>query len=184
MPTQTARSRIALELLLEFVVIIMGVLVALAANEWRESRADDTLVATVLTAVRAEVAANREELGRAIALREQQIEDVRNGEGVSLQAGFLRDAAWGTAQATGAAALLDFRVASALSEIHESHLDYQRTVDSARELIYFAEVLGPLFLENPSPEDFRGFTSVLSDMLEQERGLLALYEQLGELVGP
>jgi hypothetical protein len=90
-------------LAIEIGIIVVGVLVALAATQWGQRRADGRLVAATVQAVRGEMAANVDALTRALELRSSQIERFRSGAtgGAALQAAFLRTDAWETAQSVG-----------------------------------------------------------------------------------
>lgn len=171
---------------LEIGVIVLAVLLALAADQWRQGRADDRLAEATVQAVRSEMAANVNALTRALETRNTQIELFRNGgEGqFSLQAAFLRTDAWETAQSVGAAPLLDFDLISKLSEIHQLQLEYQWQSRTAGQIVAYAQVFAPLFVEvEDARAMFSGFVQVLYDMRSLESSLLARYEELGELIG-
>lgn len=71
-------------LLLEIGVIVFSVLVALAANEWRQSVARNATVASVLGTLTDEVSANRVEVERALAHHRDLVRQLTSG-GIELR---------------------------------------------------------------------------------------------------
>ncbi|GAB5528205.1 MAG: hypothetical protein Roseis2KO_60770 [Roseivirga sp.] len=65
--------------LLEFLSIVFAVTLALVLDEWRQSVKDDKLKESVLNSIRAEVAANLEEIDKALPYHETLISDLQGG---------------------------------------------------------------------------------------------------------
>ena len=118
-PRRPARLRDKLpEITLEAVSVVFAVLLALAVNEWRDQRDDREVAAQARRSIEAEVAENRADLGRALqtnasALRalatsSPAVPDSAVEVGLSLELAQLSSAAFGTAQATGAASGIEF----------------------------------------------------------------------------
>lgn len=75
----------------EMGVIVFSVLLALGANEWRQAQARRATIATVHETIRAEIAANRAQVERALAHHRDMVEQLRTG-GVVLTRLHLREA--------------------------------------------------------------------------------------------
>jgi hypothetical protein len=74
------RGRGSLGIVLEVVLVVCGVLLALALNEWRQVRSDRHLVARVEASVRAEIEQNRREVAAALERRAEMVAQLKAGE--------------------------------------------------------------------------------------------------------
>ena len=133
MTTQGLRPRLREklpELLLEAVSVVFAVLLALAVDEWRETRSRNVLAERARTGILEEIRSNETELrntrdnNRALL---KQIEEAQSQlaqkRDTALQFHFeialLSSAAWNTAQMTQAANYLDFDWLRRVSNVHE-----------------------------------------------------------------
>jgi hypothetical protein len=131
------------ELLLEAASVVFAVLLALAVDEWRETRSRNALATRARASILEEIRSNESELrntrdnNRALLQRiEETLSRVKQRRGeISLdftfKIAFLSSAAWQTAQMTQAANLLDFdwlRVASNAYELQDIYLTSQSAV--------------------------------------------------------
>lgn len=171
-----------LQLAFEAVLIVLSVLLALAVNEWRQDRKDQALAQRALETLRREMQANQEEVKQKLAYHKEAYERVNDQPeqgGISLRAAFLRNTAWGTVQATGAATHLDYEVAAVASAIHGMQQKYEQLVDIATELMYSTNL-------NPSgrtAKDLRtAFLPILSDLIDYEQTLSDMYEEALRLI--
>lgn len=133
MTTQGLRPRLREklpELLLEAVSVVFAVLLALAVDEWRETRSRNALAERARAGILEEIRSNETELrntrdnNRALL---KQIEEAQSQlaqkRNTALQFHFeialLSSAAWNTAQMTQAANYLDFDWLRRVSNVHE-----------------------------------------------------------------
>ena len=130
----------------EIAIVAIGVLLALAVDEFRDSRADSVLVTETKEAVKDEVEQNRIRLVTKLAKVHQayQTLSVNPAAGPALverRANMqieLADAAWIMAQQTGALRLMDSRERQALATMYASHEIYNRIL--AEEMKHWAEL--------------------------------------------
>ena len=118
------------ELLLEAVSVVFAVLLALAVDEWRETRSRNALAERARAGILEEIRSNETELrstlaeNRALLLHiEQGLLRLEQKRDTSLQFHFeialLSSAAWNTAQMTQAANYLDFDWLRRVSDVYE-----------------------------------------------------------------
>jgi hypothetical protein len=129
------------ELLLEAAMIFFAVMLALAAEEWRESRdrleLADRALRSVVEEIRLEElegtgASNVERLEAANAvLAELEAGREQSGADVGLEVALLSSAAWQSAQMSQAVQYLDFDVMRELSEVYEVQDLYERVQSAA-----------------------------------------------------
>jgi len=139
-------------LLLEVVSVVFAVLVALAADEWRDNRELDQRAAAARTAVLAELRSNRGELERtraAVDSTAAQLDAAAHDERGSAEAlaGFrldfpsFSDAAWRITQVTDAASRLDFAWLTRIARIYATQ---QLCNDQRDEILRtLGEIQGP-----------------------------------------
>lgn len=137
----------------EIAIVTIGVLLALAVDELRDSRADSILVTETGDAVRDEVEQNRIRLVTKLAKVHQAYQTlsanpaagpalVERRTNMQIE---LADAAWSMAQQTGALRLMDSKERQALATMYASHEIYNRIL--AEEMKHWAE------LAASSPDD-------------------------------
>jgi hypothetical protein len=123
-------------LLLEAALIVLSVLLGFAVNEWQQNRADRKLAHSVLANFRREIAQNLATLERTQPRHAQLVQRLEaasaraHGDSAAfdvfaammppggLELKPLPDAAWQTANTTGAFRLLDYETAAMLSETY------------------------------------------------------------------
>ncbi len=154
MSTNLMRRKLP-ELLLEAAMIFFAVMLALAAEEWREKRDRLELADRALRSVVEEVRSNLEELETTGVRNAERLEAARvvlaeleagRDEGdadVGLEVALLSSAAWQSAQMSQAVQYLDFDVMRDLSEVYEIQDLYARVqasaVDNMTEMMRTAE---------------------------------------------
>jgi hypothetical protein len=131
------------ELLLEAAMIFFAVMLALAAEEWRESRDRLELADRALRSVVEEIRSNLEELEGTGASNVERLEAAnavlaeleagreQSGADVGLEVALLSSAAWQSAQMSQAVQYLDFDVMRELSEVYEVQDLYERVQSAA-----------------------------------------------------
>ena len=182
MLTSTTKRFPWLQLTIEAVLIVLSVLLALALNQWRQNRQDRALAQQALQTLRLEIQANQAEVEQKLAYHKEiydRVSEHPEQSGISLRTAFLRNTAWETVQATGAATHLDYEVAAAASAIHGMQQKYEQLVGIATELMYATNL-------NPggrtAGESRTAFLPILSDMIDYEQTLGEMYaEALGLL---
>jgi len=164
-----------LQLSIEALLVVLSVLLALGLNSWRQSANDDDLERQAVRTIRAEVVENRREVRDRLAYHESLLDslDADPERMIQLRAAFVQNDAWDTAQATQAAAHLDFGVAAQASRIHGLQTAY---VD-----VFLTSAVMTLYQgENPGR---RSATPVIvQDMIGIERQLLDEYDALLDLI--
>jgi hypothetical protein len=129
------------ELLLEAASVVFAVLLALAVDEWRETKSRDALAARARASILEEIRSNESELrntrskNRALLQRiEKTLPRVKQEPETSLeinfQIAFLSSSSWQTAQMTQAANFLDFDWVRRVSNVYE-HQELYLTSQSA-----------------------------------------------------
>jgi hypothetical protein len=131
------------ELLLEAAMIFFAVMLALAAEEWREQKDRLELADRALRSVIEEVRSNLEELeitgvrnterleSASAVLAELEAGRDQSDADVGLEVALLSSAAWQSAQMSQAVQYLDFDVMRELSEVYEVQDLYERVQSSA-----------------------------------------------------
>jgi hypothetical protein len=184
-------------ILLEAFFVVLGVVLALAANEWRQALADRRSAGTALESIREELAANRESVLEAAqyhlyltdtlnALRRQAPEggnDPAPGPRV-FSKGFVSPApllntAWETAGATEAVRHMAHDDVLVLARIYEQQRRYAAQTDQIGALIYsemFARGMGGMV------RNYANLSSIVAALWYRECGLLLGYDRaLAEL---
>ena len=154
MSTSLMRRKLP-ELFLEAAMIFFAVMLALAAEEWREKRDRQELADRALRSVVEEIRSNLEELkstgvrnaerleAARIVLEELEAGRDQGDADVGLEVALLSAAAWESAQMSQAVQYLDFDVMRDLSEVYEIQALYDRmqagAVDNMTEMMRTAE---------------------------------------------
>lgn len=182
---------------IEVFSIVLGVLLALGVNEWRESRAEDELADRALAQIRSEAERNDRVVedrypyhAAALDSLQSYVVDLDPGLGVEdvsrARLGFPRggqfaplfSSAYEAARSSGALAHVDFETLSLLSSIYEM----QQTLMDQDE-----RVLNLLFSPiNVQPGNFYYTLSLapglMRDVVNSEETLLELYDRFLETV--
>lgn len=144
-------------ILLEAFFVVLGVVLALAANEWRRAQLDRQNAATALASIREELQTNRAAVLESVqyhlhltdtlttlarhAARAGAAEVVSLPDGRLFGRGFLHPAsllhtAWDAAAATDAVRHMAYADVLRLARIYEEQVDYRRQSEQAGQLIY------------------------------------------------
>jgi hypothetical protein len=118
--------------------VLLGVLLALALDEWRQDRREQAVVVLALENIRNEIQANRPEVRRALAHHRDLLRRLEEtpGIGIALQPAMIRNNAWQAAQSSQAAARMDFSSVAAFSKMEEIQEDYQSLLAGVMPLLY------------------------------------------------
>lgn len=131
------------ELFLEAAMIFFAVMLALAAEEWREQKDRIELADRALRSVVEEVRSNLDELEATGVRNTERLESAsavlaeleagrdQGDADVGLEVALLSSAAWQSAQMSQAVQYLDFDVMRELSEVYEVQDLYQRVQSAA-----------------------------------------------------
>jgi|GEM_PF-3276223 len=145
------------KLLIEMVSIVLAVLLALAVDQWREGRSNETLAREALNRIVAELKANVTELEEVLKDHQvvsdrlknviEKLEKAEDDPGIQINfnftLGILKRTAWQTAIVTQAVRYMDFQVVQELSEIYEvvdiykSHME--NTIKNLSSLNLYSE---------------------------------------------
>lgn len=171
------------DVVLEAVLIFFAVVLALAAEEWRENRDRLELAERALHAVTEEIRSNIEELERNAPTNLERLEsarevlaELREGEqpvdaDVGFEISLLSSAAWESARMSQAVQFMDLRVVRELSEVYEVQALYERMqldiVDRIGEIARIAR-------DDPRSAVEQGVSS-LGMVVKMHEALLGIY---------
>ena len=180
--------------LLEAFFVVMGVVLALAANEWRQSLADDRRARTALGTIREEVAQNRRAVLEAVTYHLALSDSLRAfrpaapgdaPSGALFSRGFVAPAtvlstAWQTATATDAISHMPYDTVLRVSRLYESQHSYTVQAEQVGSVIY-----GALFHDGYDAMRHRypNLLSLVSTFWYRECQLLARYDETLALLG-
>lgn len=137
--------------LLEAFFVVMGVVLALAANEWRQHRADARRAHTALEAIGEELEANREAVAQSLAYHFQLDDTLRafarqaspdaHPDARTFARGFVAPAsvlttAWETAAATDAIGHMPYSRVVQLNRVYEQQRKYEAQAEVVGQIIY------------------------------------------------
>ncbi len=143
-----SKQRIAWRpLLLEAFFVVLGVVLALAANEWREYRNHRQHAAQALAGIREELDANRRAVDDALRYHLHLADTLRlflaqpDGRPPTFSRGFTDPAtmlstAWETANATDAVSYMDYDDVLLLSRTYAGQRSYEQQKQNVGQLIY------------------------------------------------
>lgn len=174
-------------LLLEVGLTVFGVLLGLAANEWRKAEAAEDRTQIALQTIRKELEDNLNEVEREIpyhesvrdsllAARQDLSPETKDEFGRLSQAmpkGFtvaeLRSNAWELANRTGALQNVDYPLAAQLAEVYGVQRSYQSTAGKMEDNLYVAQ--------NVSDANYLIFAlgNLVNDVLNREKRLRTMY---------
>ena len=191
-------------LALEVLSIVLGVLLALGANEWRKHANEQDLKQRMLSMIGEEAMQNRRILAQRIERHDALLADVNASsellsEGITtfpdslmqLNVGIipLNTSAYETAQSAQVIPLLDLRLALGLARLHE-FIQMNRTLeeamsDAGSDINFYALIQAKQQGTPPSDvavsQSYNAFVRVassVSDMVHNERGLHRGFGQL------
>lgn len=171
--------------LFEATFVVLGVVLALAANEWREHALDKRAAARAHESIIEEIKLNQTAVQEAFDYHTGNLGEMtrrrQEGEEITIDVfsrGFLRSAqlssvAWESASQTGALANMDYDTVLDLGRVYASQERYQAQSESTGAIIYRGiyedGTLG--ILENAG-----GLANLISASAYNEEGLLKHYE--------
>jgi hypothetical protein len=175
---------------LEAALVVFGVVLAFAANEWREHRADQARARHAISSILEELRANRDAVASSLEyhmLLLQTIEGARRSgvaPGIeSFSRGFIAPAsvyrtAWESASTTGAIAGVDFDTLLRLSRVYAQQARYEAQATSLGPLLY-----GEMYRGGMSAilANYTNLGALVGGLVYRERELLGMYDgALGE----
>lgn len=194
----TAPGRLRIDLrpiLLESGFVVLGVVLAFAANEWRQALANRRDAQTAQTSVRSELRANRRAVQESLEYHAQLTDTLftmlrsapaqAGGQRTTpdmrvFSKGFVHPAqllstAWDAAGATDAIRHMEYEEVLALAHVYEGQRDYRRQSDLVGGIIYTGmfERGMPGMLEN-----YANLANIISAFLYRECQLLAAYDSV------
>jgi len=134
--------------LFEAAFVVLGVVLALAANEWRQNRADIARANTALTEIVRELAANRQAVATALEYHRGLVNKIAqvadNSTTLRLRdfsSGFIAPAqvhstAWSSAAEIGALTNMPYESVLVLSRVYAQQENYQQQAKSVGQIIY------------------------------------------------
>lgn len=179
--------------LLEATFVVLGVVLALAANEWRQSAARAQRAERALTGIVDELRTNRVAVAAALEYHQGLTATIRELAASSgtphagdFSRGFVAPApvyatAWESAAATGVLEDLDFETVLDLSRLYAHQERYEVQARGIASIIY-----GELYRGGTDAilENYRNLASLIHSFAYRERELLELYDRtLAELGG-
>ncbi|MFB3134018.1 MAG: hypothetical protein ACE10K_15985 [Rhodothermales bacterium] len=195
--TQARYRRSLGPMLLEVFFIMLGVMVALAANEWREGRALDKRTDAALENIRLEILRNQQTLQQRLPYHEalhdsltSYLPELRNvsfqdvdGRRLGMSRGsffiIVYDAAWQTALTSQTLPNVDFETLTLLSNIYQFQAYLKTIEERATSVMTPANVQG----ENLYYA-FILFRLSLMDIVELEQNLLSFYDAALQRLSP
>lgn len=171
--------------LFEATFVLMGVLLALLANEWRQGMADRAEVDRALDAISEELRSNRDAVADSLSYHHERLGLLRGEETegsltiADFPRGFVLPArvtriAWDSAAETGALAKMDLAMVMELSGAYAMQGTYEVQAQSIGEIIY-----GEIFrhgmesiIENPAH-----WASIVSTFVYREQEMVQHFDR-------
>jgi type II secretory pathway pseudopilin PulG len=118
--------------------VVLGVLLALALDEWRQDRREQEVVTLALQNIRSEIQENREEIRRTLSYHRDLLARLEKTPGmpVAFKPAILRNSAWQAAQSSQAAARMDFSAVAAFSKMKDRQDLYQGFSTQVLPMVY------------------------------------------------
>ncbi len=183
-----------LPILLEALFVVLGVVLAFAANEWREGRNEKKHAQTALEGIINELEVNRSAVESSLLYHYHLTDTLRqiysqnpvlgevivHPDGQIFSRGYIAPAAllstaWEAANATDAVAAMAYTDVLKLSQIYQSQRRYEQQVQQSGQLIYTK-----LFNEGHAgmQRNYGNLSTILSAFWYQECKLLSSYEDV------
>lgn len=171
-------------LAIEVFSIVLGVLLALGVNEWRQDKADQKLANQARDNIFAELEANKKHLQityrRNLVFQRQAVEEAEEQEFYQPAWG-LQDTAWNVARDTGALRHMSFEAVSGFSSIYGFQQTYRVQVLQLTQ----AQMMGLLSstaLEEGNPSDLsrqinERSSPVVELLIRNEKELIEAYDK-------
>jgi hypothetical protein len=171
--------------LFEATFVVFGVVVALAANEWREARANRRDAAVALADITGEVRFNRAAVQAALGYHSGLLEslgrrpdslgapDMRTFSRGFVAPAQLSAAAWGVAGETGVTRHIEYAIVLRLSQAYALQRTYEDQARSFGQVLY-----GEMYRSGPQAiaANYRHLASIIRAFSYRERQLLATYD--------
>ena len=169
----------------DILLVLLGGMVALVGDTWRDSRQRDRRVAGALASIRAELVANAENVGSARARHLRVVDTLRYYIarhavpdstvylGGVFNPGNVTSTAWQSARETGVLADMDYRIVLAVAPAYETQERYRALGEAVNQSIIIdmrREGLTTVFRDR-----FAQFIPLASDFANRERTLADLY---------
>jgi hypothetical protein len=186
-------------MLLEAFFVVLGVVLALAANEWRQDYNQKKHAATALESVRHELTVNRAAILQSLTYHLQLTDTLRHLSSRSGPAGTgepqypnarlfsrgylgpatLLNTAWQAANATDAVSAMGYADVLLLSQVYEDQRSYAYQAEQAGQLIY-----AKLFNEGHEGvrRNFANLNTLIAAFWYTECGLIAQYDKVLEQI--
>lgn len=172
--------------LFEAAFVVLGVVLALAANEWRKSAERAERAEHALAGIVDELRTNREAVASALAYHQGLTATIRelsatsgSPDAATFSRGFVAPAAvyataWESAAATGVLEDMDFGVVLDLSRLYAHQERYEVQARGVSSVIY-----GELYRGGTEAvvENYRNLASLIYSFAYRERELLDLYDR-------
>jgi type II secretory pathway pseudopilin PulG len=171
--------------LFEATFVVLGVVLALAANQWREARQQRQRVSVATSAIAAELRDNRAAVVAASEYHSSMLDSLRVERAPSwrpspflFSRGFVSPAqlsstAWQSAAAAGVVEHMPYQVVLRLSRAYANQGRYEHQAQSIGEVIY-----GELYRTGAQgiTNNYRNLGNLIAAFLYRERQLMALYD--------
>ena len=171
----------------EAALIVLSVVLALAVDEWRETRQRHERVRTALVSIRAELTENRRAIAKAGAYHQALADTLfalaragaaTPGDGL-FSSGIIAPAeivstAWQSAQVIGATADMPYPTVLALSQAYHEQAGYERRKEAATQVLYGRALEGGWGAVMARYKDLAG---IINDHASWERRLLTRYDR-------
>lgn len=171
--------------LFEAAFVVLGVVLALAANEWREGRQERQRAKVATNAIATEMQSNRAAVVAASAYHTMLLDSLRADRPSSwrpspsmFSRGFVSPAqvsatAWQSAAATGAVEHMPYQTVLRLSQAYANQARYEHQALSIGEVIY-----AELYRNGVEgvTGNYRNLGNLIGSFLYRERQLLAVYD--------
>lgn len=173
--------------LFEAAFVVLGVVLALAANEWRKSRADIVQANTALTEIVRELEANRQAVATALEDHRGLINKITQATDSTAKLslrdfnrGFIAPAqvhrtAWSSATEIGALSNMPYESVLVLSRVYAQQENYQEQAKSVGQIIYAELYRGGTTAIIANSDNL---ASVLQTFAYREQQLLEAYDTL------
>jgi hypothetical protein len=171
--------------LFEAAFVVLGVVLALAANEWREGRQERRRVTVATNAIATELRSNRSAVVEASAYHSMLLDSLRVRRPPSwrpspylFSRGFVSPAqvsatAWQSAAAAGVVEHMPYQTVLRLSQAYANQARYEHQALSIGEVIY-----AELYRNGVEgvTGNYRNLSNLIGSFLYRERQLVAVYD--------
>lgn len=180
-------------LFLEVFLIVLGVLLGMAVNEWRINRSNEALAERSLEQIKAEIIYNQEQIERIVEyhsslsdsmmslankvfMGETNIayEDLRGAMPQGFGVPLLQSSAWDLAHQTGATSYMDYRPARSLSLYYNFQSFVKGKLERISDNLYSAPSMDPATVKGLTVS----LALLANDLVIQEREMLEFSDSL------